>query len=158
MNNNDVLRSIRYTFELNDSKMIELFALAGKEVTRTEICDWLKRDDDPAFQVIYDQHLAFFLNGFIIEKRGKKDGELPVAEKKMNNNIVLRKLKIALSLRDEDIVEILSFVDFRVSKHEISAFFRSPEQNQYRSCKDQLLRNFLNGLQRKYHQNKNAKA
>lgn len=150
MNNNDVLRSIRYTFKLNDTKMIELFAIAGKEVTRAEICDWLKKDDDPAFQSIYDQPLAYFLNGFIIEKRGKKDGELPIAEKKINNNIVFRKLKIALNLRDEDIVEILSLASFRVSKHEISALFRNPQQEQYRPCKDQLLRNFLQGLQRKY--------
>ncbi len=133
--------------------MIELFAQAGKEVTRTEICDWLKKDDDPAFKGIYDQPLAYFLNGFIIEKRGKKDGELPIAEKKLNNNIILRKLKIALNLRDEDIIEILSLVDFRVSKHEISAFFRKSDQDQYRPCKDQLLRNFLHGLQRKFHPN-----
>jgi uncharacterized protein YehS (DUF1456 family) len=134
--------------------MIELFLLAGKEVTRTEICDWLKKDDDPAFKGIYDQPLAYFLNGFIIEKRGKKDGEIPVAEKKLNNNIVLRKLKIALNLRDEDILEILLLADFRVSKHEISALFRNPQQDQYRPCKDQLMRNFLQGLQRKYHPNK----
>lgn len=131
--------------------MIELFGLAGLVVTRTEICDWLKRDEDPDFKSIYDQPLAYFLNGFIIEKRGKKEGELPIAEKKLNNNIVFRKLKIALNLKDEDILEILVLVNFRFSKHELSAFFRNPEQGQYRPCKDQILRNFLHGLQKKYH-------
>jgi len=131
--------------------MIELFGSAGLEVTRTQICDWLKKDEDPDFKSIYDNQLAYFLNGFINEKRGKKEGVQPVAEKKLNNNIVLRKLKIALNLKDDDMVEILGLVDFRVSKHELSAFFRSPDQSQYRPCKDQLLRNFLHGLQRKYH-------
>ena len=149
--NNDILRIIRYTFELNDSKMIELFGSGGLEVTRTEVCAWLKKDDDPDFKGIYDHQLASFLNGFINDKRGKKEGVQPVAEKKLNNNIVFRKLKIALNLKDEDILEILGLVNFRFSRHELSAFFRDPKQSQYKPCKDQVLRNFLHGMQRKYH-------
>jgi uncharacterized protein YehS (DUF1456 family) len=150
MNNNDILRRIRYTFDLSDSKMMELFALTEQEVTRAEISDWLKRDDDPDFKGINDLQLAIFLNGLINEMRGKKEGEQPKPEKKMNNNIVFRKLKIALNLRDEDILDILELVDMRISKHELSAFFRNPMQEQYRPCKDQILRNFLMGMQKKY--------
>ena len=116
-----------------------------------QISEWLKKDDDPDYKPIYDPQLAVFLTGFIIQKRGKKEGEEPKSEKKLNNNIVFRKLKIALSLKDEDIMEILELVDFRMSKHELSAFFRNPTQNQYRPCKDQVLRNFIHGLQVKYH-------
>jgi uncharacterized protein YehS (DUF1456 family) len=154
MNNNDILRRIRYTFDLSDSKMMELFALAEQEVTRAEISDWLKRDDDPDFKGINDLQLAIFLNGLINEMRGKKEGEQPKPEKKMNNNIVFRKLKIALNLRDEDILDILELVDMRISKHELSAFFRNPTQEQYRPCKDQILRNFLMGMQKKYRDHK----
>lgn len=152
MTNNDILRRLRYTFDLNDNQVIEVFALAGLEVSRAEISDWLKKDDDPDYKPIYDPQLAVFLTGFIIQKRGKKEGEEPKSEKKLNNNIVFRKLKIALSLKDEDIIEILELVDFRMSKHELSAFFRNPTQNQYRPCKDQVLRNFIHGLQVKYHE------
>lgn len=151
MTNNDILRRLRYTFDLNDNQVIDVFALAGLEVNRAEISDWLKKDDDPDYKPIYDPQLAVFLTGFIIQKRGKKEGEEPKSEKKLNNNIVFRKLKIALSLKDEDIIEILELVDFRMSKHELSAFFRNPTQNQYRPCKDQVLRNFIHGLQVKYH-------
>jgi len=151
MNNNDVLRSLRYTFEFGDDKMIELFGSGGLEVTRTQVCDWLKKDEDPDFKGIYDHQLAAFLNGFINEKRGKKEGVQPVAEKKINNNIVLRKLKIALNLRDEDILEILALAEFKFSKSELSAFFRSPGQSQYKPCKDQFIRYLLRGIQRKYH-------
>jgi uncharacterized protein YehS (DUF1456 family) len=154
MNNNDILRRIRYTFDLSDSKMMELFALAEQEVTRAEISDWLKRDDDPDFKGINDLQLAIFLNGLINEMRGKKEGEQPKPEKKMNNNIVFRKLKIALNLRDDDILDILELVDMRISKHELSAFFRNPMQEQYRPCKDQILRNFLMGMQKKYRDHK----
>jgi uncharacterized protein YehS (DUF1456 family) len=151
VNANDILRRIRYTFEFNDSKMMEIFALAGHEISRAQISNWLKRDDDPSFTDLDDNHLAIFLNGLIIEKRGKKEGPQPVAEKRLNNNIVFRKLKIALNLKDDNILEILALADMRISKHELSAFFRNPDQEQFRPCKDQILRNFIHGMQVKYH-------
>ncbi len=150
MTNNDILRRLRYTFELSDDTMIKIFALADKEVTRAEISEWLKKDDDAEYKPIYDIDFATFLNGFINLKRGKKEGEQPKPEKNLNNNIVFRKLKIALGFRDEDIVEALDLVNFRISKHELSAFFRNPTQNQYRPCKDQILRNFIHGIQIKF--------
>jgi uncharacterized protein YehS (DUF1456 family) len=111
----------------------------------------LKKDDDPSFQDLDDYHLAIFLNGLIVGKRGRKEGAEPVAEKRLNNNIVFRKLKIALNLKDDEILEILKLADLRISKHELSAFFRKPGQEQYRQCKDQILRNFLHGMQIKYY-------
>jgi len=151
MDNNDIIRKIRYTFDLGDDKMIEIFGLAELEVTRSQVSDWLKKEDDPTFKGIIDYELATFLNGFIIHRRGKKDGPQAVAEKRTNNNIVFRKLKIALNLKDEDILEIFKLVDMRISKHELSSFFRKPTQDKYRPCKDQFLRNFLHGMQLKYH-------
>ena len=150
MKNNDILRRLRYAFDFTDSKMISLFNLGGEEVTREEISDWLKKEDDPAFKSLHDIKLAVFLNGLINDRRGKKEGEQPKPEKELNNNIIFRKLKIALNLKEEDILAIFSLVGMNISKHEISAFFRSPEQHQYRLCKDQILRNFIQGLQLKY--------
>ncbi len=64
----------------------------------------------------------------------------------MNNNDILKKLRVALMLRDDQIVEILELVDFRMSKGEIGNFFRKSEHENYMECGDQVLRNFLNGL------------
>lgn len=150
MTNNDILRRIRYTFDFGDDQMIELFASADYKVSRAQVSDWLKRDDDPDFQEMTDNKLAIFLNGLINEKRGKREGQQPVPEERLNNNIIFRKLRIALNLKDDDIMEILYLVEMRISKHELSAFFRNPKQHQYRECKDQILRNFLQGMQIKY--------
>ena len=150
MNNNDVLRRIRYTFNFDDSKMMAVFGSGGLEVTRAEISDWLKKDDDPDYQKCNDQQLATFLNGLIVDKRGKKDGPQPEPEKQLSNNIVFRKLKIALSLQADEVLSLVNQADFRISKHELSAFFRKPGHKHYRECKDQVLRNFLKGMQRKY--------
>ncbi|WP_373398731.1 DUF1456 family protein [Algoriphagus halophilus] len=150
MSNNDIFRSLRYTFDINDFLMIEIFGMAGHEVDRPTVSNWLKKEDDEDFKPLYDKDLAAFLNGFIILKRGKQEGKDPVIEKSLSNNQVLRKLKIALSLIDEDMLNMLKSVNFRLSKHELSAFFRNPTQSQYRDCKDQVLRNFLKGLQVTY--------
>ncbi len=153
MTNNDILRRLRYSFELSDSKMIDIFKQAGHEVTRAQISDWLKKEDDPAFQKCNDLHLAIFLNGFINEKRGKKDGPQPEPEKRLTNNIIMRKLKIALDLKDEDILDIMDLAEFPLSKPELSALFRKAGHKHYRACKDQILRKFLTGVQLKYHDN-----
>ena len=64
----------------------------------------------------------------------------------MNNNDIFKKLRVALQLRDDQIVEILELADFRISKAELGAFFRNADHPNYMECGDQVLRNFLNGL------------
>ena len=150
MTNNDILRRIRYIFDLDDANMISIFGLAKRSVTRSEISDWLKKDDDPAFKTCHDLELATFLNGFIVEKRGRSDAPERAPEERLTNNIILTKLKIALALKSEDMVEILALADFPVRKPELTAFFRKPGHKHYRQCQDQLLRNFLRGVQLKY--------
>ncbi len=150
MTNNDILRRVRYIFDFNDTKMISIFGLADYRVTREQISDWLKKDDDPAYKSVSDTELAIFLNGLINHKRGKKDGEQPEPEKKLTNNIIFRKLKIALNLKENDTLELLQLAGLAISKHELSAFFRRPDHKHYRVCKDQVLRNFLQGLQLKH--------
>ena len=150
MNNNDVLRRIRFIFDFDDSKMIALFGLGGHQVTREQISDWLKKDDDKAFKKCSDTQLATFLNGLINDRRGKKEGEQPEPEKRLNNNIIFMKLRIALDLKAEDIIAIMNLAHVCMSKHELSAFFRKPEHKNYRSCQDQVFRSFLKGMQFKY--------
>jgi len=150
MTNNDVLRRVRYIFDFNDDKMIAIFGQADCEVTRAQISDWMKQDDDPAYKKLSDKLLATYLNGLINDKRGKKEGAQPEPEKALTNNAIFMKLKIALNLKAEDILEILDLSDFHLSKHELSAFFRKAGHKHYRECKDQILRVFLKGLQMQY--------
>ena len=64
----------------------------------------------------------------------------------MTNNDILKKLRVALKLRDDDVIHILKLVDFDLSKSELSALYRKEDHPNYKECGDQLLRNFLNGL------------
>ncbi len=153
MTNNDILRRIRYVFNLDDSKMIEIFGQGGKTVTRAEISDWLKKEDDPAYRACKDPVFASFLNGFIIERRGKREGAQPAPEDKLNNNLILMKLKIALNLKADEVMEIMNKGGLQLSKHELSAFFRRPGHKHFRECKDQGLRSFLKGMQLRFREN-----
>ena len=143
---NDVLRRLRYIFDLSDSKMITLSSSGKHKITRTEISDWLKKDDHPDYKICSDTQLAIFLNNFITEKRGKRDGPQPEPEKRLSNNMIFMKLKIALNLKAEEVLKILESANFKLGKHELSAFFRKPGHKHFRECKDQVLRNFLQGL------------
>ena len=147
MINNDVLRRVRFTFDFNDDKMMAIFKLGGLAATREQISDWLKKDEDPAFKKCKDLEMAVFLNGLIIKNRGAKDDVVPEPENRLTNNLIFRKLKIALNMKDDDVLSALADAGFPISKHELSAFFRSPGHKHYRECKDQILRNFLKGLQ-----------
>lgn len=148
MNNNDILRRLRFTFNFEDSKVVEVFALGNMTITEDQVKPWLLKDE--ATQVkLKDVELASFLNGLIVLKRGKKEGVEMVAERQLNNNQVFRKLRIALAYRDDDIIKAYDEVGMIISKGELSAIFRNPKQSQYRACQDQFLRNFLLGLQYK---------
>ena len=157
MTNNDVLRRLRYTFNFQDDKMISIFAQGELKADRSQISCWLKKDDDTEFKPCHDLDMARFLNGLINEKRGKKEGAQPEPETKLDNNIIFRKLKIALNLKDTDILELLSSAGMTLSRHELSAFFRKKGHKHYRDCQDQVLRNFLNGVQTKFGQNSEDK-
>lgn len=150
MTNNDIIRRLRYVFDFNNGQLVKLFASTGTKVNQEQISVWLKKDDDPKYKSMPDVMLATFLNGVINDKRGKREGPQPKPENELTNNLILRKLKIALNMTSDDMLAVLALADFRLSPHELSAFFRKTEHKHYRICKDQVLRNFLYGLQLKY--------
>lgn len=150
MNNNDVLRRLRYTFALKESAIVDIFAEAEGVATQDQITAWLKKDDDAGYVEMIDVELATFLNGFINQKRGKREGPQPEAETRLTNNAIFMKLRIALNLQADDILDIMALAEFSLSRHELSSFFRKKGTRQYCECKDQILRNFLMGLQKKF--------
>jgi uncharacterized protein YehS (DUF1456 family) len=147
LTNNDILRRVRYSFNFNDQQMVDIFAAADHVETKEQVIAWLKKDDDVAFSKMDDKFLAIFLNGLINSKRGKRDGVQPEPESRLTNNAIFMKLKIALNMQAEDIISTLQLADFNLSKHELSAFFRKPDNKHFKECKDQILRNFLMGVQ-----------
>jgi uncharacterized protein YehS (DUF1456 family) len=153
MNNNDILRRLRYALEISDSAMIAIFALSERTITQAELLDLLKKEEDPGFVECGDAVLDRFLDGFITLKRGKREsgGPLPPKQKtRFSNNTVLKKLRVALELKDDDLHEIARLGGMEMSKSEMTALFRKEGQKNFKECGDQFLRNFLKGLAIKY--------
>ncbi|MGB1279722.1 MAG: DUF1456 family protein, partial [Vibrio cyclitrophicus] len=116
-------------------------------VAHDQVINWLKDDNDKSCSKMKDKELAVFLNGFINLKRGKKEGEQPKPEVALTNNMIFMKLRIALNMKAEDVLDVLEVVGISLSKYEIGAYFRKPENKNYKVCEDQLLCDFLNGVQ-----------
>ena len=147
MLNNDVLRSLRFMLDISDAKVAEITGLSGLEISETLVSSCLMKDDEAGFIPCSDEVLAHFLDGLVIFRRGKDDSRpTPAIELPITNNMVLKKLRVAFELKEDDLHDILKAADFQVSKPELSALFRKAGHSNYRLCGDQLLRNFLKGL------------
>ncbi|RHW76177.1 DUF1456 family protein [Colwellia sp. RSH04] len=150
MINNDILRRISKIFAFNNEKLLTIFSLSQCDITAEQLDCFFKEKNDPQYKELLDIELASFLNGLIIEKRGKQDGPQRQPEQVLNNNIVFNKLKIALALKADDVIAILDMANLNLGKYELSAFFRNINHKHYRECSDQVLSTFLSGLQIKY--------
>jgi uncharacterized protein YehS (DUF1456 family) len=146
MINNDVIRAVRYILNVSEFKLVEIVELGNGEVSQAKMNAYMKAEDEPGFELCPQNLMARFLNGVIIFKRGKDDSRPPLAPELPTNNVVLKKLRVAFELKDDDILSMLDGVGFRVTKSELSALFRKEGHANYRECGDQLLRNFLKAL------------
>jgi uncharacterized protein YehS (DUF1456 family) len=149
MNNNDILRSIRYMLDLSDPKVVEIVKLVDPAfpLEKTDVLAFLHREEDPEYLACSDFVLAHFLDGLVIHFRGRNESLPPrPVEKRITNNLVLKKLRVAFEMKDVDLQDAFAAAGFPLSKSEMSALFRQPGHANYRACGDQLLRNFLKGL------------
>ena len=147
MMNNDVLRSVRYMLDISDGKIVDIVKLAGFEISKADVIAFMKKEDEEGYLDCSDEIMAHLLDGLVIFKRGKDDSRAPQAvELPITNNTVLKKLRVAFELKEEDMHAVLKAAEFPVSKPELSALFRKFGHTNYRTCGDQLLRNFLKGL------------
>ncbi|MBY0223389.1 DUF1456 family protein [Sporosarcina aquimarina] len=162
LNNNDILTRLRYALDIKDTAMVEIFELGGMETTKEEVQKMLsKSKEDEAQENEYVKEvnntmLESFLNGFVSLKRGVQDikpeneqNQFLMTDRNVNN-ILLKKMKIALSLTSEDMLEILQDAGVNLSKSELSAVLRKEGHRNYKECGDRYARNFLKGLALRY--------
>jgi len=145
MINNDILRRVGTIFNFTDEQVLKVFELGQCQITLEQLADFYKEKNDDAYKEISDVELASFLNGLIIEKRGKQDGPARQAEQQLTNNIIFNKIKIALALKADEVIAVLELAELSLGKYELSAFFRNVNNKHYRDCSDDVLSTFLKG-------------
>lgn len=144
---NDTLRSLRYLLDISDAELAAIAQLTDTNISTEAIAAYLRDDDEEGFQPCSDEVLADVLDGLIVHRRGRDDSRAPQPlELPLSNNTILKKLRVAFELKEEDMHAILDAAEFPLSKPELSALFRKPGHHNYRPCGDQLLRKFLKGL------------
>ena len=147
MTNNDVLRRLRYALNLPDGLTLKLFSLGGLEATGDELEVWLKKDEEPGYVACRDEALTAFLDGLVMLKRGPRPAGSPApASERLTNNLILKKLRVALAWKEDDILAALATGGMTVSRNELTALFRKPGQKNFKPCGDQLLRAFMTGM------------
>jgi uncharacterized protein YehS (DUF1456 family) len=163
--NNDILRSVRYMLDCSDTKLWQITLLSfapdvqmpdAPALEKAAFLAFLKKDDEPGFQECSDVVLLHFLNGLVLHFRGPAPGPkaldiyglnvTPRRDSRINNNLILKKLRVAFELKDVDLLRAFDDAGFPVAKAELSALFRDYTHRNYRPCGDQMLRNCLKGL------------
>ncbi len=149
MNNNDILRRLRYALDISNPTMIEIFQISGCSIEQPTLIKLLKKEEDEDFISCSNPLMSLFLDGLIVHKRGRRGSEAeepPKPDASLNNNAILKKLRIALDLKEEDMLALMKLAGVAISKSELSALFRNKGHKHYKECGDQFLRNFLQGL------------
>jgi uncharacterized protein YehS (DUF1456 family) len=170
MTTNDVLRRLCFALKLSDPAMLEMLQLADKPLDKEVLAACFKKEEEPGYLLCPDAVLEALLDGMILKYRGRKEEpqgnspqQSPAGSPKppagspkpsagtrsssvLDNNTILKKLRIALELKEEDLLAIMKLAGVDVSAHELSALFRKKDRRNYKPCMDQFLRNFLAGL------------
>lgn len=149
MTNNDLLRGLRYALNLNGETIAGLCTLGGHDIKPIDVLKLLKKEEETGFAVCDDRVMGAFLDGLIISRRGPQEQQPDsgsAAAGALNNNLILRKLRIALELNEEAMLALLAKAGVQISKSELSAMFRAKGHRNYKPCGDQFLRNFIRGL------------
>lgn len=162
MNNNDILVRLRYALDLKDEELVDIFKFGNYVLSKEMVQRMLTKSNPKSdqtddyreneYEVDCDyEQLDAFLDGFIIFKRGQQDEtKKPQQQYSLTdenvNNVVLKKLKIALTLTSDDMLALLSQAGVTISKSELSAVLRKEGHRNYKPCGDRYVRNFLKGL------------
>lgn len=151
MTNNEVMISVRYTLDIKNKEVAQMIKDGGVELSVLDVVSILKGENEEGFVACPAETIHAFLDGLILKRRGPNDRPTSKSSTaSIDNNRVLRKLRIAFEMRDTDMIDTMKDVGFSVSKGEINALFRAPEHRHYMKCGDQFLRNFLKGLTHKF--------
>lgn len=149
MRTNDIFRKLTQALGLNTAQIQTLFALADIDLSDKDVANLLKTDYQPGFTAMPEYILIIFLNNLIEQQRGKKaDAEVEVIEKhaKISNNDVLKKLRVAFVLHEQDLRDALKLVTIELTKSDLAALFRKAGHEHYKACDDELVLDFIEGI------------
>ncbi len=152
---NDILFKIKTALSLKSSEIVKAYSLVEHNITEDRISNILKRRQDRDYEEATYEELGLFLDGLVILKRGenpKKSESDEVVE--LTNNLILKKLRVAMNLKESELVIIFALAEVTLSKRQIGSLFRKEGGKNFKSCSDELLMAFIDGLDEFYYDGK----
>ncbi len=147
MKPNELLRHLRKLLALNESGMAEVLALGQLDVSPETVKNWLKQENEAGYEPCPTLAPSHLLEGLILQRRGLREGAAaPTPAIVLDNNQVLKKLRIAFELQGDDMHTLFAATGKPLNKQALDALFRKPEHKNYQACSDQTLRLFLHAL------------
>ena len=149
---NDILFKLKKALSLTPKEMIKAYALANYEMTQERLESILKRRQDKGYSEATYEELGVFLDGLVLLKRGASDKVATDDESvSLSNNLILKKVRVAMELREPELVILFALAEQELSKRQIGALFRKEGTKNFKSCSDELLMAFLEGLDEFYY-------
>jgi len=149
---NDILFKIKTALSLTDKEIIESYHLVGLEMSQERLDSILKRRQDKGYSEATYEELGLFLDGLVALKRGEpstKRNEDEVVE--LTNNLILKKLRVAMNLKESELIIIFALAELPLTKRQIGSLFRKEGGKNFKACSDELLLTFIEGLDEFYY-------
>ncbi|MEA1879204.1 MAG: DUF1456 family protein [Campylobacterota bacterium] len=155
MPTNDILYRIQKALSLSLEEMLEAYALESYNMSESYLEQLLKRRQDKGFQLCSYEELGVFLDGLVTLKRGKSPQKEESKEAvELTNNLILKKLRVALQLKESETEIIFGLADVELTKQQLASLFRKESHKNFKPCSTELLLSFLEGLDEYYYDGK----
>ena len=147
---NEILYRIKKALNLTTKDIIEAYRLEEYDMDASHLKNLLKRRKDKSMVECSYEELGVFLDGLVSLKRGKSIKRKNDTVVELTNNLILKKLRVALELKEAEIEIIFALVDIELTKQQLSSLFRREDNKNFKLCSDELLFSFLDGLDEFY--------
>jgi uncharacterized protein YehS (DUF1456 family) len=151
LSTNEILFRVKKALDLTDEEMLKIYALESYDMDPIHLDSLLKRKQDKKFQLCSYEELGVFLDGLVTFKRGPSPKKDENEEVELTNNLILKKLRIALELKEAETEIIFGLADVALSKQQLASLFRKEGHKNFKRCSDALLMSFLEGLDEFYY-------
>ena len=149
---NDILFKIKTALSLTDKEMQETYSLTGFEMSQERLESILKRHQDKGFSEATYEELGLFLDGLVVLKRGEPSKKRDADEVfELTNNLIMKKLRVAMNLKESELVIIFALAEIVLTKRQIGSFFRKEGGKNFKPASDELLMAFIEGLDEFYY-------
>jgi len=151
VNPSRVITALKDALNLSRPQILSLYELLEYPMSRERLDRILKNPSNKRSITASYEELGLFLDALILQKR-KESPKVNESDEEieLTNNLIFKKIRVALNLKEYEIAIIFELADYRISKSQIKDLFRSPKHPKYRECSDKTLAAFLEGLNEFY--------